>query len=323
MSDAMTEDDDLEIIEVEETPAEEPEAEAPEAEAEAPEEDDDDEDGDERLGESEDESEEDITTRNRIRRQKRKQARKAAQEALETELRETKAALAAQREATEAIINRLSAVEGVSLAQQKMGADQKLEEAQRKIEQAEHIIARAVEAGNGADVAAAIRLRDEAISEAHSVKAERDQLARERPPAVNPLVKSYAKQWMDANKWYDPKGSDEPSQIANRIDRGLLAEGYDPTTREYFTELTRRVEARFASAQAPAADPVDAPVRKTKAPPMGATREHAPATTKKNQVYVTPERRAAMEELGVWDDPAQRNQYLKAYAEYDRKTAAR
>ena len=42
-----------------------------------------------------------------------------------------------------------------------------------------------------------------------------------------------------------------------------------------------------------------------------------PASTRKG-VYVTPERRQAMEDAGVWDDPVARNKYLKAYAEYDR-----
>ena len=57
-----------------------------------------------------------------------------------------------------------------------------------------------------------------------------------------------------------------------------------------------------------------------KAPPTGNTREHAPPTTK-NEVVVTPERKQAMIDAGVWDDPVARKRYLKAYQEYDRNSA--
>ena len=37
---------------------------------------------------------------------------------------------------------------------------------------------------------------------------------------------------------------------------------------------------------------------------------------------VTPERKAALVEAGVWDDPILRMKYAKRYAEYDRTKAA-
>jgi hypothetical protein len=66
----------------------------------------------------------------------------------------------------------------------------------------------------------------------------------------------------------------------------------------------------------------DAPARnaKRKAPPTGSGREYAPPSTK-NEVVVTPERKQAMVEAGVWDDPVARKRYLKAYQDYDRNTA--
>jgi len=38
---------------------------------------------------------------------------------------------------------------------------------------------------------------------------------------------------------------------------------------------------------------------------------------KKNEVYISPERKDAMVEAGVWDDPELRQRYLKQYATYD------
>jgi hypothetical protein len=53
---------------------------------------------------------------------------------------------------------------------------------------------------------------------------------------------------------------------------------------------------------------------------MGNTREHAPVSTKK-EVYVTPARKQAMMDAGVWDDPVKRTQMLKAYQAYDKNSA--
>ena len=39
---------------------------------------------------------------------------------------------------------------------------------------------------------------------------------------------------------------------------------------------------------------------------------------KPNEVYISPERKEAMIEAGVWDDPETRQRYLKQYADYDR-----
>lgn len=319
MADLMTEDDELEIVEVDEIPEsaaaeapEEPEAAAPEAEAEEPDEDDDDDD--ERLAESQDDSEDDIVHRNRVRRQKRRQARKQAQERLESEVR-------ALREINMELARKVNNIEGVHLTQAEANLSQQIAAARDEVRQAEMIIARAVEAGNGEDVAAAIRLRDEAKARADQAAAEQQRFTetRQAPSApVDPRVRTYATQWVQANPWYNPNGQDEASVLTRRIDQGLLAEGYDPTSEGYYRELTRRVEARFGGKAATAEEPAPAP--RKKAPPMGATREHVPATTRRNTVHVTPERRQAMEEAGVWDDPVARNRYLKAYAEYDRNS---
>ena len=71
------------------------------------------------------------------------------------------------------------------------------------------------------------------------------------------------------------------------------------------------------------AEPAKSTAPKTKPktpPPTGGTREHAPASTKK-EIYVTPERKQAMIDAGVWDDPIARQRYLKAYRDYDTGSA--
>jgi hypothetical protein len=277
---------------------------------------DEEDDEDERLAEGEDDPEGD-TSPNRKKRLKRRQVQKIAKESAQRELRML-------REQNEQMAKRLAAVEGNALSHNEMALDTRINDAQTAVRQAEQIIARAVEAGNGDDVAAAIRMRDEAIQRANQLTAAKQQVhqVREQPAAPDPRVKSLAQEWMEANSWYDPKGGNEESAITNAIDARLTAEGYDPTTRKYWKELTKRVSARIGEdteSQKSRSDRDDHSAKK-KAPPMGKTREHAPQSTKK-EVYVTPERKQAMMDAGIWDDPVRRNQMLKAYQAYDRNSA--
>jgi hypothetical protein len=282
-----------------------------EADTEADDSDDDSEDdGDERLAESEDDSEEDIASSKskRDRRKKRRDMQRRAKEAAERKI-----ALLERQNAE--MLQRLSAVEGYTQDTNAQTLQQRIAAKQREIQQAEMIIAKATEAGNGDDVVAAMRIRDQAKDEAYQLSSVAQQFEQRRQqatqPRVDPNVVSFAKQWMEANPWYDPQGRDRDSALTKAIDNELAGEGYDPKSREYWEELTARVADAFGETEAKP---------KRKAPPTGRTREHAPVSTKK-EIYVTPERKQAMIEAGVWDDPTLRQRYLKAYQAYDTGSA--
>lgn len=299
-------DDEFEIIEGEE-PVQEPVQDDAD-------DDGDDDDGDERLGDSEDDSDDEIVSRNRIKRQKRREVRQRAKEHADREL-------SLLREQNETLLRRVSAIEGNTLASNVSAIDQRIAQAQADVKQAEAIIARAVEAGNGDDVATAMRLRDEAQYEAQQLWQQKQQVEQVRQqhanPGPDPRVVNYAKEWMNANPWYDPSGRDEDSAITKVIDNQLAAEGYNPKDADYWHELTRRVASRIGDDEA--AETRSSP-SKRKAPPTGTTREHAPVSTKK-EIYVTPERKQAMIDAGIWDDVPRRNQMLKAYQAYDKSSA--
>lgn len=308
MSDnTLEENDDEEFVILEEEPAQ---AEQPEQEDD--EEDEDDEDT--RLSESQDDLEDEVSSRNRKKRTKRRDLQKAAKENAQREIR-------ALREQNELLMRRMQAVEGNALDQNVNAIDQRLNEAVNEAQQAERIVARAVEAGNGDDVVTAMRMRDEAKERASQLMAAKQQVesakAQASQPTVNPMVANLANDWIKANPWYDPHGRDEDSAITKAIDNQLVREGFNPASYEYWQELTNRVSARIGGDDAPSKAP-GAPKRK--APPMGNTREHAPASTKK-EIYVTPERKQAMIDAGIWEDPSRRNQMLKAYQAYDKNSA--
>ena len=318
MADVMREDDE-ELVIVE--PGQEDETEGEEAKtSEADDEHDDDDGEDERMGTSEDDSEDEIVDKNKKIREQRTKRRQLQKQARERSQRE----LALLREQNAELMRRMQAIEGNTLSQQAYGIEQHYNVALQEAQQAELIIARAVEAGNGDVVAVALRLRDEAKERAQQLAYAKQQAeayaAQAVQPQADPRVVDYAQQWMEANDWYNPQGRDEQSMITKAVDNALAAEGWNPASEEYWHELTRRVAARIGGSDSAAARREAAPRRK--APPTGNTREHAPASTK-NEVVVTPERKQAMIEAGVWDDPVARKRYLKAYQAYDRENSAR
>lgn len=304
----LTEDDEFDIIEGE-APVEDA------ATEDADDSDDDEDDGDERLGDSEDDSDEEIARRSRsnVKRMKQRERQKRAKEHADRELAELRAQ-------NDTLLRRVSVIEGNTLASNVNAIDQRIAQAQADVKQAEAIIARAVEAGNGDDVATAMRLRDEAHYEAQQLWQQKQHVEQVRHqhanPGPDPRVVNYAKEWMDANPWYDPRGRDEDSAITKVIDNQLASEGYNPKDADYWHELTRRVASRIGDDEAETRSSPS----KRKAPPTGTTREHAPVSTKK-EIYVTPERKQAMIDAGIWDDVPRRNQMLKAYQAYDKSSA--
>ena len=309
----ITENDE-DLIPVE-TPPATPDAEAPEADADDG--DDGDDGDDERLAQSDDDHEEDVATgsNNRERRRKRREIQKRARDAAQRELEHLRSTVAV-------LSQRVAATENHAVATNVQTLEQRLAQAQAEVQQAERIIAMATEAGNGNDVVAAMRIRDEAIEQARQLAAAKQQFAQQRQqataPQVDPAVVNYAKEWMEANSWYDPQARDRDSALTKAIDHELAREGYNPASREYWEELTARVSD--ALGEGDTGGNTAAPKPRRKAPPTGNTREHAPTSTKR-EIYVTPERKQAMIEAGAWDDPVKRQSMLRAYQAYDNGSA--
>lgn len=198
--------------------------------------------------------------------------------------------------------------------------DSQLQQAQKETKMAEQVIAKAIEQGNGADVTKALGYRDQAMERVRQLNYAKQQ-ATQRPvqPAqqMDDMTMHYAKKFLDDNKWYDSQGRDEESAIVLAIDQSLAKDGFDPKTEEYWDELksraARRLPERFTSSK----------TSETKertprgGPTVGSGREHAPTSTRQ-EVYLSPDRKQALIDAGVWDDPVLRVKYAKRYAEYDR-----
>jgi hypothetical protein len=193
--------------------------------------------------------------------------------------------------------------------------DQELTRTSQEAEMADRVIAKAIESGNGEDVTKAMRYRDQAIAKYNhlsQVKQQAQAPAQQPRNTVDSATMSHANEFMEDHSWYDPTGADEDSSIVLAIDQALSKDGFDPKTEDYWDELRDRVAKRLPEHFG----------KKNRVarggPNVGSSREHVPSSTRK-EIYINPERKQALIEAGVWDDPVLRLKYVKRYAEYDKK----
>lgn len=278
-------------------------------------------DGAEDHDENEDEREA-IRERRRLEKQERKQRREEA-------IRRDKLELEFLRKRNDDLERRISGVELRTHQADLSQFDAAISQAANEIDMAEKVIAKAVANGNGEDVAKAMRYRDEATQRIQQLQYQKQQAAQARPnsaPTLDDRTLYFAQEFIRENPWYDAQGRDEDSAIVLAIDQSLAKDGYNPATEEYWDELrnraSRRLPERFKTARAPKAERTQREERTPRGgPAVGSGREHAPASTRKG-VYISPERKAALIEAGVWDDPVLRAKYVKRYAEYDKNQRA-
>jgi hypothetical protein len=274
------------------------------------------EDDDGNSGDANDPEREAIRERRRLEKLERKKRRDEA-------ISRDKLELDFLRKRNDDLERRIGSVEQRTHQADLSQLDVQIAQARNEAEMAERVIAKAVAAGNGEDVTQAMRYRDQALQKAQQLAFAKQQAAQQKPAPANDgmddLTMHYAKEFISENKWYDPKGLDEDSAIVLAIDQALHREGLRPNTEEYWDELreraARRIPERFGSA-APAAKAAT-PRTPRGGPAVGSGREHAPTSTR-TEVYISPERKQALIDAGVWDDPVLRQKYVKRYSEYDR-----
>jgi hypothetical protein len=276
----------------------------------------DDEDDDEPI-EGNDKEREAIRERRRLEKQERKVRREEA-------IKRDKLELDFLRKRNDDLERRVTTQEQRAYQADLRGFDAEIARAQQEAEMAEKVIAKAVEAGNGDDVAQALKYRDAAVQRAQQLAWHKQQAAQQpifQQQQLDDVTLNYAKQFLNDNKWYDPQGRDEDSAIVLAIDQAMGRDGFNPQSPDYWDELrkraARRLPERFASNEEKTTQRREA----RGGPTVGSGKEHAPTSTRK-EIYVSPERKQALIDAGVWDDPILRSKYVKRYAEYDRQNKA-
>lgn len=204
--------------------------------------------------------------------------------------------------------------------------DAQIAAANHEVAMADQVMSKAIAAGNGEDATKALGFRDAAKDRAMQLTFAKQQAQRQpaqQSSGVDDAAMVHAKKFMSENAWYNPKGANEESAIVLAIDGSLAREGYDPRSEEYWDELRDRAAKRLPEKFAAVKDDGKADERRPRGgPTVGSGREHVSANTRANEVYISPERKQALKDAGVWDDPLLRMKYVKRYAAYDKEHKA-
>ena len=269
--------------------------------------DDSDESSSEELESADDDEREGIRARRREERKHRKQAAREREETLRRELA-----------ARDSVINELrTKVDGIE--RRSSGSEMaQLEQAKQKTAQAyayfKDQIRVATETGNGAVVADSTEKMMQAQQKFNELQ-NYERVYRQHqatPQPLDPRLVNHARSWMGKNKWYDPSGQDQDSRITLTLDQQMADEGWNPTTEEYWKELSNRVKKylphRLGDAKM---NP-----RRPKSVVTGTRRE---ATSGTASYKLSSERVNALKEAGLWDDPKQRSEAIKRFRDYDKQ----
>jgi hypothetical protein len=263
----------------------------------------------------------------RLRRQRQRQARSRDRQEIEQ-----------LRAANEEMGGWLQALEGnlgsVSIAT----IDGRMNEQAQFYQQAETQLAEAAQKGDGPAMVLALRKRDEASGQWQGLATQRQQLVeagqgrprQQQQRRISRQVMRRIENFCDDTcSWYDYKNpfENQDTRIVHAIDGQVAADGYTPDTDDYWEELEDRVREalphRFEDERSgerreeprPRTRPNGQQRPARRGPPTGGGDRERPLAA--NEVLLTPERKKAMMDAGIWDNPDRRRKQLLAYKKYD------
>ena len=250
------------------------------------------------------------------RRQERLDKKRLRQEREQKYQRE----LAARDRVIGELSERLSLVEKKSTGAELAQLDAAINQTDEVYRQLQNIMKTAVEAQDGQLVVETqeklyqMRQRKETLDR---VKKAQTQNNTNPQTPLNPRVTNQAQAWMERNKWYDPTGQEEDSDVVmNVIDRRMTQEGWDPAMPEYWQELDSRIKKYLPHRVNSGYNS-----RQGSSKPVVTGSGKDSATSSTGTYKLSAERVSALKDAGMWDDPKQREAAIKRFREFDKQHA--
>jgi hypothetical protein len=285
---------------------------------------------------------EEIRERRRQERKDRNERRTTARERDRDLMRTLGERLVQQEQVIRTMAGRLAQLDNRSVGADLAKLDDRIATGERFVDDLKGVIADATDKQNGtlvadatdrltkanADIAALKDLRTRAHRSINARRhaAEEDVDApprREAPAPVDRAVKTNFNEWHKAHAWYKPNGTSVDDRIVRAIDDSVEADGFNPSTKEYWEELTARVAERLPARVAPR-DPnpsydSGAQGSERRSPVAGAGREGAAGSgaPPRGGVTLSKERVEALKAAGIWDDPVARADMIRRYKAHD------
>ena len=279
-------------------------------------------------------------------RERRRQERRDKKERQRRAIARSKTEINFLEKRNEELERRLMNLERQTAGTQVMSIDAQLQQVDAQIETARQIRARAIDANNGTDAVEAENIERGLHNRRARLLQAREGAGRaieergqgqpdqQRPKMPPPEVMAHAKQFIEDHPWYNPQGGDEDSMIVMAVDAAVRREGFDPATDDYWDELRDRVEKRLphkfeeggsrSRASEDDDDQDERPARRNSSGgprlPRGGNNDRG---TGNGKVFaLSAQRKQAMIDAGVWDDPQLRNKYIKKYMEWDKENVS-
>ena len=259
----------------------------------------------------------------------RREERKLKKQLHREKARESNHLISALKKQNNALADRLAVLEKKTSGAELARVDKAIDDAGVQVEYAKMKMKDAVSAQDGESLVQAQEMLYEAQRKMESLSNIKETATRQmsQQPKQNiqlpdPMVQRMAADWMSRNNWYDPQAKDLDSEIAQKIDRTLTEEGFDPTQEDYWEELDNRLQRSLPNRY------TDSNNERTKrSRPRNVVtssgREAATNAGGKNLYTLSPDRVKALKEAGMWDNLEIRNRMIKRYAAEDRQNNGR
>jgi hypothetical protein len=274
-----------------------------------------------------DSSEQDSPNDNDEVRAAKREKRKARKEYHKQVQQEKDVRLQNLQRQNDQLLERLSIVERKTAGTELARLDKAIEDQTSRISFARQKMAEATQTGDGELLTQAQEMWFEARRQQEALtNIKRRAVAPQRAAPIqqpDPRLVRQAKNWMDNNSWYDPQGGDADSKIALTIDEGMVEDGWDPNTQDYWEELDNRLQKylphRYTSDVGEKASFKSRPRNVV----TSSGRESSSSSGGKNSYVLSPDRVRAMKDAGLWDDPEKRKRMINRYVMEDKQNKGR
>lgn len=260
-------------------------------------------------------------------REARREERRLKKQIHREKTKESTHLISALKKRNDELAERLAIIEKKTSGAELARVDKAIEDAGVQVEYAKMKMQEAVSSSDGQALTRAQEMWFEAKRKMESLESVKNQATRQMSqPRQNisvpdPMVQKLASTWMERNTWYDPHGRNEESEIAMMIDKKLTAEGYDPSSEDYWDELDDRV-AKFIPQKSNRGYNDSNRKERPRSVVTSSGREST-GSARGNEFRLSPDRVAAMKEAGVWDNPELKQKTIRKYAEWDKANKQR
>lgn len=259
-------------------------------------------------------------------REARREERKLKKQIHREKARESSSLINALRKQNEMLAERLAIVEKKTSGAELARVDKAIEDAGVEVEYAKMQLQEAVDKSDGQSAIRAQEMLFDAKRKMESLasikKQATNQPQTQKLNVPDPMVQKMVADWMEENPWYDPRGETEESQITQVIDKQLTKEGFDPTTQDYWDELTYRVRKRLPEINNSSYNDGNVRSQRPRSVVTSSGRD-SNTSAKGNEYYISPERVRALKEAGVWDNPEAKMKMINRFRQWDKENKVR